>query len=85
MLGSLMRIIEQCLRIIIQHVTPRLPATMSPRKHCVRGPDVTALAIIKPKEHKRLADPLLQLRVVTRINRVYCVIKSKHKSILQNL
>jgi len=32
--------------------------------------DVTALAIIKPKEHQRLADPLLQSGVVTRNNRV---------------
>jgi len=28
--------------------------------------DVTALAIIKPKKHQRLADPLLQSDVVTR-------------------
>jgi len=32
--------------------------------------DVTALAIIKPKKHQRLADPLLQSSVVTRNNRV---------------
>ena len=32
--------------------------------------DVTALAIIKPREHQRLADPLLQSGVVTRNDRV---------------
>jgi len=32
--------------------------------------DVTALAIIKPKKHQRLTDPLLQSGVVTRNNRV---------------
>jgi len=32
--------------------------------------DVTGLAIIQPKEHQRLADPLLQSGVVTRDNRV---------------
>jgi len=38
--------------------------------------DVTALAIIKPKKHQRLADPLLQSGVVTHNNRVWCAIKS---------
>jgi len=32
--------------------------------------DVTALAIIKPKKHQRLAYPLLQSGVVTRNNRL---------------
>ena len=59
MLESRIRLSEQCLRTIVQQVTPRLPATM-----------VTALAIIKPKKHQRLADPLLQSGVVTRNNRV---------------
>jgi len=34
------------------------------------GYDVTALAIIKPKKHQRLADSLLQSGVVTRNSRV---------------
>ena len=55
-----MRLLEQCLRTIIQQATPRLPATMSQ----------PSLAIIKPKEHESLADPLLQFGVVTRSNRV---------------
>jgi len=38
--------------------------------------DVAALAIIKPKKHQRLEDPLLQSGVVTRNNRVKCAIKS---------
>jgi len=46
--------------------------------------DVTALAIIKPKKHQRLADPLLQSGVVTHNNRVECAIKSIRKSIWQN-
>jgi len=29
MLGNCMRHLEQCLRTIVQQVTPRLPATMS--------------------------------------------------------
>jgi len=29
MLGSCMRLLEQCLRTSVQQVTPRLPATMS--------------------------------------------------------
>jgi len=29
MLGSCMRLLEQCLRTIVQQITPRLPATMS--------------------------------------------------------
>ena len=32
--------------------------------------DLTALEIVKPKKHQRLADPLLQSGVVTRNNRV---------------
>jgi len=38
--------------------------------------DVTALTIIEPKKHQRLADPFLQCGVVTRNNRVWCVIKN---------
>jgi len=45
---------------------------------------VTALAIIKPKKHKRLADALLQSGVITHNNRVQCAIKSTRKSIWQN-
>jgi len=45
--------------------------------------DVTALAIIKPKKHQRLGDPLLQSDVITRNNRVYCAVKSARKSIWQ--
>jgi len=32
--------------------------------------NVTTFAIIKPKEHQRIADPLLQSGVVTHNNRV---------------
>jgi len=46
--------------------------------------NVTALTIIKPKKHQRLADPLLQSGVVTYNNRVYCATKSTRKSIWQN-
>ena len=45
---------------------------------------VTALAIIKPKKHKRLPNPLLQSGVITHNNRVQCAIKSTRKSIWQN-
>jgi len=51
---SCMQLLEQYLRIIIQEVTP-----------CLSSYDVTALAIIKPKKHERLADLLLQSGVVT--------------------
>ena len=46
--------------------------------------DITALAIIKPKKHQRLADPLLQSGVVSRNNGVFCAIKITRKSIWQN-
>jgi len=54
-----MRLIEQCLRTIVQQGANTTPASY----------DVTSLAIIKPKEHQRLADPLLQSDVATRNNR----------------
>jgi len=34
--------------------------------------DVTTLAIVKPKEHQRLADPLSQSGVVTQQSRLVC-------------
>jgi len=47
MLGSCMRLLEQCLRNCLTNNTA--PASY----------DVTALTIIKPEKHQRLADPLL--------------------------
>jgi len=60
MLGSCMRPLEQCY--FENHC---LASNTTPASY-----DVTASAIIKPKKHQRLADPLLQSGVVTRNNRV---------------
>jgi len=46
--------------------------------------DVTALAMIKPKKHQRLADPLLHSGVVTHYCRVSCAIKITRNFIWQN-
>jgi len=59
-----MRLLEQC----VNHCSTK---NTTPASN-----DLTALAIIKPKKHQRLADPLLQSGVVTRNNRVYCGMKS---------